>query len=685
MPRRLAACCIAAVALAGVVPGAAHAQDGPSQAGGPLVVVAAPDADAWVRLLRAGGGAVRPGTLDEVLARPAGVVTAAGLDADQRARVRRWVVGGHRLVTPDPNLLTALGVGRGPATDIASVRMDGVSGDALWPAPRMVQPLLGRVRAVATARDAVVAGVADVGKGQVLALAVDPFGDGLEGHELLPALGRVADSFARAPDGPQRTGAEVYLDPGSLHNGVSAKPAELARRLAGARIVHVAGWNADNGDPRFDYDYRALIDALHARGILAYAWVEPPFVSLRFWLDHPECREKTATGRDALVDWRRLIALEDPHCFDLAAPVFRKIATAYPFDGVDVAELYFEPDRMRDDYTPFHPSALAQFGGDPNADATAFRAFRTRLVTDLNDKMLRLFNGVANARNLGFTLTVIDNKADPAFGQQIGSDIDALAGVAARNGASLQVEDPFTQWALGPLRYDTLVSHLAGLTPPVPAYVDVNVVDREAGRPTPAMTGAELDLAVSSASQGAGRLALYSAGTIGEGDMAHVPAAMAGTAAIFDTGVRSLWTVTARAPNGKDRRLTVDGVPWPAGPGLAVIPRGEHRLVWSTGTAIGPALLRFTGELGAAAVSTTSLRLSYDSRGAAYAVVDRRPTNRPSVADPAGGFAVRLPGAGTNTVTLAFHSGGRSLLPFIAVGLAVLVAAAGALLLVRRR
>ena len=268
MPRRLAACCIAAVALAGVVPGAAHAQDGPSQAGGPLVVVAAPDADAWVRLLRAGGGAVRPGTLDEVLARPAGVVTAAGLDADQRARVRRWVVGGHRLVTPDPNLLTALGVGRGPATDIASVRMDGVSGDALWPAPRMVQPLLGRVRAVATARDAVVAGVADVGKGQVLALAVDPFGDGLEGHELLPALGRVADSFARAPDGPQRTGAEVYLDPGSLHNGVSGTPAELARRLAGARAVHIAGWNADHADPKLDYPYQALIDALHARGIL---------------------------------------------------------------------------------------------------------------------------------------------------------------------------------------------------------------------------------------------------------------------------------------------------------------------------------------------------------------------------------------------------------------------------------
>ena len=202
------------------------------------------------------------------------------------------------------------------------------------------------------------------------------------------------------------------------------------------------------------------------------------------------------------------------------------------------------------------------------------------------------------------------------------------------------------------------------------------------------MTGAELDLAVSSASQGTGRLALYSAGTVGVADMAHVPAAMAGAVDVFDTGLRSPWTVVTRAPNSSDRRLTVDGVPWPAGPGLAVIPKGEHRLVWSKGPPFGPGLLRFTGELGAAAVSKTSLRLAYDSRAAAYAVVDRRPTNRPSIADPAGGYAVRLP-AGTNTVMLSFPSSssgaGRSALQFLAIGLAAFIAASGAWLVVRRR
>src|SRR5206468_4556491 len=124
--------------LTGVVSGRVQAQDAPANRSQPLVVVAAPDASSWVRLLRAGGGAVRPGTLDELLARPAGVITAAGLSAEQRDRVRQWVTAGHRLVTSDGNLLTALGVGRGPATDVGSVRMDGLAGDAIWPSSRSV-------------------------------------------------------------------------------------------------------------------------------------------------------------------------------------------------------------------------------------------------------------------------------------------------------------------------------------------------------------------------------------------------------------------------------------------------------------------------------------------------------------------------------------------------------------------
>ena len=77
----------------------------------------------------------------------------------------------------------------------------------------------------------------------------------------------------------------------------------------------------------------------------------------------------------------------------------------------------------------------------------------------------------------------MDNKLDPALGKQVGSDIDALAQVAKENGATLQVEDPFTVWTQGPLRYDALAPALRTLMPTGFAYPDVNVVDREAAIP----------------------------------------------------------------------------------------------------------------------------------------------------------------------------------------------------------
>ncbi|MBV8980507.1 MAG: hypothetical protein JO086_06380 [Acidimicrobiia bacterium] len=644
----------------------------------PLVVVAAPDAPAWVRFLRASGAAAREGTLAEALKRPAAVITGSTkLSEAQLDQVKSAVSGGERVVSPNDAVLDAVGIGRTPARTVTSATMQGLTGPARWAPAVSVRPLeSASVLPVATGDGgAVVAGYRDVGRGRLLALGVDPLGDGRDGHELLPGIGRLASSFTGADYGPTRTGADVYLDPGSLHNGVSGTPAELARTLAGARAVHVAGWNGDNRDPKFDYDYQALIDALHARGILVYAWLEPPFVSERFWLDHPECREKTATGHDAIGDWRRLIALEDPTCFQLALPVYTHVVSGFAFDGVDVAELYFEPPIDPKNYTPFHPSALAQFGHSPTADPAGFRAFRTRLVTDLNRKLLQVLNGLPNAKQLDFKMTVVDNKLDPAFGDQVGSDIDALAQVARENGAALQVEDPFVLWTQGPLRYDTLVPQLQALMPAGFAYPDVNVVDREAGYPTSAMTGAELDLAMSSAARVAGYVALYSAGTVGTDDMAHVPAAVAGSAATLDNGIQAHWTVNVFAPGGSSyRRLAVDGKRWPAGAGVAVVPAGIHRLQWSTGSRVGPGLVRFTGELGTAAVTRTSMTLRYDSRAPVFAVVDRRPVDRAAHANPDGGFTVRLP-PGRHTVTMGFSSTsgeGKASGPLIAVTLVLL-------------
>src|SRR5204863_7170123 len=153
-----------------------------------------------------------------------------------------------------------------------------------------------------------------------------------QGWEFLPSLGSdTAQLLGRT--GPTRDAAEFYFDPGTI----KLSPEQAAARFAGARAVFVAGWNYGY----LTYPYAQLIAALHARGVRAYAWLEPPMVNLTLWNAHPECREITRSGRQAVVDWRSLVALEIPRCFDLAWNVWRGLLTSYDWDGADVAELYF--------------------------------------------------------------------------------------------------------------------------------------------------------------------------------------------------------------------------------------------------------------------------------------------------------------------------------------------------------
>jgi hypothetical protein len=594
---------------------------------GPMIVLASKQADAWVRLLRADGMAARVGTLGEAMRRESAVVpVSVSLTATQQKRIRAWVSRGGRLVTPHVALLGTLGFGRESKgrTVAAAEAMGAGTGTAQWPSPEKVWGLRpgGELRTVLpVARDHGLAleATATLGSGRVLALALDPFRDNQLGHERLPWLGRQVAELAKPPAGPERSGIEIYFDPG----GLRGPPGDIAALLEDVRVVHVAAWNTGFGDGS-DYDYGGLISALHAKGVLVYAWLEPPFVNLKLWDTHPECREKTASGADADVDWRKLMALEDPKCFQLAFAVWSNLLTRFDWDGVNVAELYFEPDIDPTHMTPFHPAALRRFGHDPKQDPEGFLGFRSDLVVELNDAVLKSLNGLPNAARLDFQLTVVDDQLDPRQGRRVGSDVTRLADVARRNGASLQVEDPFTVWTEGPLRYDRLAPHLTSLMPTGQAFVDVNVVDREDAKPTAKMTGGELALATMSAGRTSGRVGIYSAGTVPHADLDALPAALGGSAETHDNGVSAPWSITARAPLGAaQRRLLVDGTPWPAGPGTAIIPPGEHRLDWSIGDARGPALLRLSAEIGGAAVRSTGLSFRYDSRAAPLAVFDR--------------------------------------------------------------
>lgn len=577
---------------------AADAGAAPRTSYEPVVVVRAPTAAGWLKLLRASGAAARIGSFDDGV--HAGALVLPGRARVPVAAVAGFVRGGGRLVTAERPVLRALGVLPAAGAQLARV-VDG---------------------------------------GRVLALATDPLRPPLEGYELLPSLGTLAAATLRAPPGPIREAAAVYLDPGS---DPTLTPEQLAASLTGVRAAYVAGWDFAFLDRSFDYPYARLIAALHARGIQAYAWLEPPEVGLGMWTAHPECREKTENGSDAVVDWRSLIALESPQCFEIAWGIWSQLLTQFDWDGVNVAELYFEtggPDRE----TPYSASALAEFGGDPAADPAGFAAWRTNEVTFLNRELVSRIRALRPG--LDVQMTVIDDELDPTLGKAVGSDVAALAQVARDNDATLQVEDPFTTWTRGPSRYAELGPRVMGLMPPGRALFDLNVVSRANGHPTKQMTGAELALSVANAAATSGTVALYSAATMTSADLAAVPGALAAAATTGEGTVSAPWPVTLRSPSPVLGRLLLDGKPWPAANGAALVPAGRHRVQWLPGASTVPALVHLTGDLLSEQTRGNSLTIRYTSRARAFATFDHPPVG-------AATAVVELP-AGTHTATFSF-------------------------------
>ena len=580
----------------------------------PVLVVQSPEGDSWLRLLRAGGLAAMEESFGYLPTDSAAVMpNDLKLSAYDVSEAKAWVAAGGRLVTADPALLGRLGARLSPPVLASGATMEGLAGSATWasitPIHAVYPPAVSAIGA-ATAQAQSEEGPLPIavrwayGKGQVLGLGVDPMGSGRTGYELLPTLSRLVGEATMAPAGPSRNGVELYLDPGVLPPNIERNVNAVAALAQGARVVDVAAWDTNFTDPSQDYPYAALIQALHARGILAYAWLEPPFVDLAMWQNQPQCREKTETGQDANPYWRDLISLETPACFNLAWQQWTPVIEGNPWDGVNVAELYFESPEHPAAFTPFSPGALKLFGRDPKTNMAAFMKFRVQLATELNGEMLTRLNSLPQASRLDLELTVIDSKLDPTEAYDVGSDVTQLAGVAQKGGASLQLEDPFTTWSDGPLRYDRLTPELQQLVQPGSGLIDLNIVNRAGARPTAKMTGGELDLAVASAAAFSGRMGAYAIGTIPAADQAALPSAMAGTAQTTDTGIVAPWTVTVHAPPaGPDTSVTVDGTPWPSAGGTAIVPAGEHRIVWSNSPAPGPGLTGFTGELSSASIS----------------------------------------------------------------------------------
>src|SRR5262245_5001014 len=175
------------------------------------------------------------------------------------------------------------------------------------------------------------------GNGVVLWMATSP---GEKGYEQFPyVLNALVDLGVKAPLRSDRLWA--------FFDGAYRARADLGYlakrwRMAGIAALHVAAWRNFEAGTEQDNYLRNVIEAAHREGILVYAWLELPHVSEKFWNDHPEWREKTAIGQDAQLDWRKLMNLTNRDCFRAVSAGVRNLVERFDWDGVNLAELYFE-------------------------------------------------------------------------------------------------------------------------------------------------------------------------------------------------------------------------------------------------------------------------------------------------------------------------------------------------------
>ena len=260
-----------------------------------------------------------------------------------------------------------------------------------------------------------------------------------------------------------------------------ADPDYLARRwrAGGIAALHVAAWHYWEPDPQRDEYLRRLIEACHRHAILVYAWIEFPHVSERFWQDHPEWREKTATLQDAHLDWRKLMNLFNPDCAAAAGRGLEALAGRFDWDGVNLGELYFEslegaasPAR----FTPFNEDVRRMFqerhGVDPlalfepphSAKLPLFLDFRAELAHRLQTEWLGRLASLREAKpHLDLVLTHIDDRFDATMREKLGADAARLLPEAERLGVTFLIEDPATIWHLGPERYPEIARRYAPL------------------------------------------------------------------------------------------------------------------------------------------------------------------------------------------------------------------------------
>ena len=506
--------------------------------------------------------------------------------------------------------------------------------------PAFDLPHDARVFAVERWQKAPVLAAVRHGSGWALWLATSP---GAQGYERYPYLVQALADVGVTP--PFRSARLTAFFDSAYRSRVDLDYFAARWRSAGIAALHVAAWHYFEPDAQGDEYLKKLVDACHRNGILVYAWLELPHVSEKFWADHPEWREKTALLQDAQLDWRKLMNLENPAAFDAVSQGVRKLLERFDWDGVNLAELYFESlegaanparftpmnDDVRRDFGAakgFDPLTLFQGPAPDQQRLREFLDYRAELARGLQSKWIAQIEALRREKpDLDLVLTHVDDRFDSRMRDLIGADAGKVLPLLDQHDFTFLIEDPATIWNLGPQRYPQIAERYRPLTNRFDKLaIDINIVERyQDVYPTKQQTGTELFQLVHLASQSFPQVALYFENSILKPDLPLLPAASATVDRVERDGER----LTVASKYGVGVRWSgaalVNGRLWPIHdadtlwlpPGSALIepaPRDSELRV-----------LDFNGQLQSAHVTDGGIELSYGSSARAIAVLNARP------------------------------------------------------------
>jgi hypothetical protein len=360
----------------------------------------------------------------------------------------------------------------------------------------------------------------------------------------------------------------------------------------------------------------------------------------------------------------------------------------FDWDGVNLAELYFESLEGSDNparFTPMNGDVRAEFESKAGFDPVEvfspasprywktkpislgyFLKYRADLAHQQQADWIAQIEQVRTSKPwLDLALTHVDDRLDTTMRDKIGADTSQTLPLLASHDFTFLVEDPATTWNQGPQRYAEIAARYADATKKKEKLaIDINIVERyQDVYPTKQQTGLELFQLVHAASEAFSRVALYFENSIAGVDW-NLLGASAATVERAESAGGKL-TVESRRGVGVTWMgpATVDGRPWPVHTAARLwLPAGTHTIEAS----VAEPVLRLTdlnAELRSATALPDGVEFVYQSSARALALLDREPARVEIDGDPSPaaieGKLLKLP-RGQHIVTVTLFPNTRS-------------------------